>query len=467
MLLFFSHYFYTNITINIFEILFLPFFFVFIYFTYRVFFYNKIETQPHYRYFWLGLFAKMASAIAFALIAMLVYEGDTLEYFHGIQVMNNLFYYNPISYFKILFNGPLPEYFTLFNTNTGWPAFYMWIDPNTFAVIRYLSPIGFFTFDSFIFTTIFVSIIAYSGIWKLYSLFAVKYPFIQRQLAIAILFMPSVLYWGSGILKDTMIMFALGWLLYAIHKLINNQIKLKYIFIVIICSYIIIIIKAYVFVVLLPSIAIWIFYERSKKIKNKVLRLISLPFFIVFSFVASIFSLGAMSEELGKFGSVDTMITKARVTQEDLIREEQYGENYFFIGNIGDSPAELLVVAPEAIIAGLFRPFLWDARNPFMLIAGLENFIVLLIFIWIFFRRRVLQIIKNITADPFLLGMFIFVIFFAFGVGLSSANFGALVRYRIPLLPIFVSSLLIVRKIVVDKYKYEQVKKNEINNTKV
>ncbi|NNF02533.1 MAG: hypothetical protein HKN22_07590 [Bacteroidia bacterium] len=37
----------------------------------------------------------------------------------------------------------------------------------------------------------------------------------------------------------------------------------------------------------------------------------------------------------------------------------------------------------------------------------------------------------------------IFSLFFAFSVGLSTSNFGSLVRYKIPLLPFFVAALFI------------------------
>jgi len=445
VLLFFTHYEYPSIGVNLFELLLIPLFIAIVYFYYKIFIYSKIETSPHYKYFWPGLVIKMFSSLAFCALALTVYGGDTLEYYKGIQVLNALFYENPSHYFKILFNGNKPEYYSFFNSNSGWPAFYMWIDPNTFTVVRFFSVFGFFTFNSFLFTSLFAAVVAYTGIWKLYSLFVEKYPELFKLFAIGILFVPSVLYWGSGILKDTIIMFSLGWLLYSIHKVLNKKYKLKYFFMIIISSIVIIIIKSYVFVVLLPTLAIWIFYDRTQLIKNKLLRKLSLPFFIMTSLVISLFVLSSLSSSLGKYGNVDSMIEKARITQEDLIRTELYGDNSFYIGEIGNSPLELVSLAPKAIIAGLFRPFLWDARNPFMLISGIENFIVLLLFIWIFFKRNVLLVFKLISQDPFVLGMLIFVVFFAFGIGLSASNFGALVRYRIPLLPLFVGSLFIIR----------------------
>ena len=51
---------------------------------------------------------------------------------------------------------------------------------------------------------------------------------------------------------------------------------------------------------------------------------------------------------------------------------------------------------------------------------------------------------QNGYKDPMLIFAFSFIIIFGFGVGLASANFGALVRYKIPLLPLFVAGLIVL-----------------------
>jgi hypothetical protein len=42
-----------------------------------------------------------------------------------------------------------------------------------------------------------------------------------------------------------------------------------------------------------------------------------------------------------------------------------------------------------------------------------------------------------VYKDPMLMSFFVFAVMFAFFVGLTTANFGALVRYKIALLPFF------------------------------
>ncbi|MFO7790848.1 MAG: hypothetical protein R6V32_09770, partial [Bacteroidales bacterium] len=97
---------------------------------------------------------------------------------------------------------------------------------------------------------------------------------------------------------------------------------------------------------------------------------------------------------------------------------------------------------PQAVTAGLFRPFIWDGASVFMLLSGLENLILLLLTLYIILRIGPFRFFRQMAEDPFLLFCFVFAVILAFFIGLTTANFGALVRYRIPLLPFFVFALM-------------------------
>jgi hypothetical protein len=107
-------------------------------------------------------------------------------------------------------------------------------------------------------------------------------------------------------------------------------------------------------------------------------------------------------------------------------------------------------------MAGLYRPFLWDAKNPVMLISALENFFLMFLTIRVFFRLGPIKLFRKIFSEPLLIFSFVFAIFFAFSVGLTTANFGALVRYKIPSIPFFLSLLMIL----------DQSRANEIQERK-
>jgi uncharacterized MnhB-related membrane protein len=129
-----------------------------------------------------------------------------------------------------------------------------------------------------------------------------------------------------------------------------------------------------------------------------------------------------------------------------------YGENSFDIGNFDPSVSGMLSKFPQAVIAGLYRPFLWESGNLLMIFSGLENILLLLLSLYVLLRAGPLKIIKQIFSDPFIAFCLIYTIILSLFVGLTTANFGALVRYRIPMLPFFVFAIIMIY------YKHKKVK---------
>ena len=62
---------------------------------------------------------------------------------------------------------------------------------------------------------------------------------------------------------------------------------------------------------------------------------------------------------------------------------------------------------------------------------------------------------KQLSKEPFLIYCFAYSLMMALGIGLSTSNFGALVRFKIPLLPFLVFGLLYVY----DNYKKKKEEK--------
>jgi len=97
-----------------------------------------------------------------------------------------------------------------------------------------------------------------------------------------------------------------------------------------------------------------------------------------------------------------------------------------------------------AVWVTLYRPHLWEVNSLVMLLSALEAFVLLLFTIYVLYKVGLLMSLRRITSNPFLIFCFVFSIFFAFAVGLTTYNFGSLVRYKIPLYPYFVSALFIL-----------------------
>ena len=401
--------------------------------------------ETYYKYLPNAIIIKVLAAIVFAIISMLFYPGDNLEYYKYVKRLNTMLLTNNLHYFDIIFNGNQKEYWSYVTNEIGYPAWYMWRDPNAMFVPRIFAPLMVFTYKSFILSTIIAALIGFSGLWKFFIVFCKLYPGMEKKFAIAILYFPSVLFWSSGILKDTLTISALGWLVYAFYNsAILRKFKLKYIIAIVISAIIIINIKSYIFAALVPGLLVWLFFKQLSSIKSGVVKFIVTPILGIVVVGGFALLMSNLSGEMGAYGDVDKSLEQAKIIQEDLKRAEQYGENYYDIGEFEATPTGVLSKAPIAIISGIFRPFIWEARNPFVLLAALESLFMMSMLIFAFYKGGLIKSFKNIFNDPMLIFTFSFTIIFGFGVGLATANFGALVRYKIPMLPFFVGGLFVL-----------------------
>jgi hypothetical protein len=166
------------------------------------------------------------------------------------------------------------------------------------------------------------------------------------------------------------------------------------------------------------------------------------PLLLTIAVVGGYFMLISMGQVLGDY-AVERVLEKAVVTNQDL-KADYYGGNSFDIGEFEPTVPSMLMKAPVAITAAIYRPFLWEAKNIVMLISGIESLLIMFITLRILIRLRVVGVIPMALKSPLLTFSLIFSLFFAFSVGISTSNFGSLVRYRIPVLPFFIASLYIM-----------------------
>jgi len=423
---------------------------------------KNIEEKPYFKYFLPGLYAKLFGAFSLTIIYHYYYGGgDTINYFHSSVVLLKAAGKDFGTYISLLFDNRSWENYSVFDSSTGWPLY--WRDDNSFAVVRYTTILSFFGARHFIPTAFLLASVSYAGIWKLFSIFAEMYKNYTKWFAIAILFMPSCVFWGSGIMKDTYTYAAICMLTYVFFQFLNNKKSLKYIISIIFLSYITITLKPYLFIAFAGGALAWYSVGRIQKIENKVARVTLFPLISAIVFSSGIFFYQRYGSALGQhYSSVDVMLEQAVVIQDDL-KKDYYGGNTFDIGTFDASISGVLGKMPQAITAGLFRPFLWEVRSPFMLLSAIENILFLMVVLYLLLNVGVFRLIRDIFSKPnIILFCFIFSISLSFIVGLTTANFGSLVRYKIPAVPFFMSMLIImyINKKEVYARKGEAEKKN-------
>ena len=405
---------------------------------------KRIEDNPAYRYYHWGLLYKIGGAIALCLIYIFYYGGgDTMGYYNSAVALNNLLFKDPGTYFSILTNHLTPENFSAFNESTGWPGYFG--DPNSFTVPRFTSVLLLFTTGSFLQVSLITAIVTYSGIWRLYLMFVDMYPANHKLLAIAVLFIPSVAFWGSGVLKDSYTMAAAGWTVYSFYMIVFRKRKiLVNLFFILISGYVLISIKAYILFAVIGGLLIWMGFNYINKLKSPFLRILVLPIVALMLFGLGQYLIFNLGQFVGSYySSMDALLEKAVITQDDLTRA-YYGGNSFDIGELTPELSSIFSKFPSATIAGLYRPFIFEVRNPVMLLSAIENTALLLLLLWVLFKVGLRRFVAIMFEKPVLLFAMGFTLLFAFSVGLTTANFGALVRYKIPLLPFYVAALFTI-----------------------
>ena len=316
-----------------------------------------------------------------------------------------------------------------------------------------------FGLNRFLLTNILLNCFGFIGIWQFFKMLYRIYPEYIKSIAIAVLFIPSFVFWGSGIYKDSYALSSSLWIIASIYALFFRKKKiLLHFFLLLFNAYILISVKPYIFVALLPAVLIWLSFSSINAIKHNLLQRIIWPlsFVAVFFLGSIIFSF--VEEELGVYSDMDAMLEKAQITQQDLIRAEQYGENFVYIGAYETSVWGVLQKAPVAIFTSLYRPFIWESDSVFILITAAENLVFLLLSLYLLLFFNPLKTFKILRKNQHLLFFLIYSLFFAFAIGISASNYGALVRYRIPIIPVFLVLLFILIK------KQKEYKNKEILN---
>tara|TARA_B100001778_G_C18587424_1_gene630599 strand:- start:58 stop:1464 length:1407 start_codon:yes stop_codon:yes gene_type:complete len=393
------------------------------------------------KYYNTGVYTKLIGTIFFCSVYIFYYGGgDTTNYFIGVRACLEVLLNNPLDYLKLLVAENGVELNAFFYEVKSYPPIYMLRDSRTMAVIKLSSIFAIPGLGGFYSTSIIISLFSFSWIWKFYIFFRTRYPNKTKAINLAVLYLPSSIFWASGIMKDTYTFCATCFVVFAVHKIfIEKKRNFNTFFQLILALYIIITMKSYIMFALLPGLLIFTNFERVKKIKSKFVKIIFLPFAFFIALVIANALLFNSDDLFGKY-SADNLLNEAAVQNADLKRSV-YGENSFDIGTFEPTFDGILSVFIPAISASLFRPYITEVNNTAMLLSGLENTLTLGLAIWALLTQP-FSFLKSLRKDSFLIFCLLFTLTLAFGVGVSAANFGALVRYKIPFLPFFIFLLL-------------------------
>ncbi|MBC7888518.1 MAG: hypothetical protein H7Z13_11615 [Ferruginibacter sp.] len=344
----------------------------------------------------------------------------------------------------ILMTGKDFDQTLLFNPyNAGY-----FMSESNYFVTRLVTILSFISFRSYLVISLFFSMISYSGVWRLYKFFYEQYPHLHKRLAIAILYLPTFVFWSSGLLKDPLCTGLLGWMTYSIYcALYKKESVIKHLFIAAVSAYMIAIIKSYILFSYLPFLMLFVILSNFKLIKQRSIKMIAFLALLLTGSVAFFVVADKLQEELGNL-ALDKLAESVKLQQTAFISMADNAESSFSLGvDFDGSKLSLLKMAPAAIAATFYRPYLWESKKISTLLSSLESLALMIFTFFVFIKAGPFNFIKPIFKDPMVMFCFFFSIVFALFVGATTLNFGTLVRYKIPCLPFYIISIFLILEV--------------------
>lgn len=400
------------------------------------------EGHPWRRYFMQGLTLKIFGAVFISLVYQYYYGGgDTFTYFRQAEIINSSLKESAGKWLNLVLRVPNwydGDYYQ-YTSQMLWYGSY-----NSYMVCIITAIVNLFTFRTFLPTAVIFAAISFSGIWAMFRTFAVQYPHLLKYIALAMLFIPSTFIWGSGVFKDTVCMFGLGWMTYASFQLlIHFKLRPGSLLLGILGFYLVAVIKVYILLAFLPALALWILFIYSHKVKVAFLRVLLKTLVFVGAAVGFMFFSSQFADELGQY-SLDNIAKTSTVTRDWINLSSGDEGSSYDLGEFDPSIGGMLKKFPLAVNVSLFRPYLWEARKPIVFLNAIEAFLFLFVTLKILFTIGPIRTWKTINEDPNIQFCLIFTLIFGFAVGISSYNFGSLSRYRIPCLPLYALALILI-----------------------
>ena len=398
--------------------------------------------HPWRKYFIPGLTVKVFGALFISMVYVYYYGGgDTVNFFSQAKVINTAAGESIGKWFNLVLHIPDisdPEYYNYIN------EIYWYEDIGSYIVCSITAVLSILLFSSFLPTAVVFAAISFTGIWALFRTFARLYPTLIRPIAIVVLFIPSTFVWGSGIFKDTLCMFGLGWFTYSIFRmLIRRDFSPANIIVTIACFMLIVNVKVYIIMAFLPAVGLWILSIYTAGIKSKGLRIITrvLALAIVIA-VSSILMQRLGGDVLGRY-SLENIESTANVTRNWIEYASGDEGSAYSLGDFDPTIAGMLTKFPLAVNVTFFRPYIWEARKPIVFLSALEALFFLFLTLKLIVKVGLKKIFRTISTDSNAQFCLIFAIIFAFAVGITSYNFGALSRYKIPCLSFYMLFIII------------------------
>jgi hypothetical protein len=244
----------------------------------------------------------------------------------------------------------------------------------------------------------------------------------KKWVLLTVLF-PSFLFWTSGGLKESIMILALGLLLYGFFAIASR--KVLGIVLFLLGTLLLLMIKYFLLLCIAPALAAYYVLAQRNTLKVAAIKYASV-------LILSLTAIAVISPLNPRLDFVFLIAKK----QKHAIAEAMYMKagSYSPVPVIEQNIFSIIKNLPVGLWNSMLKPYLWQSRNPMMLLSAAENVaLVLLLALGVIYRSKKEDLNYNV-----LFFMLAAVVPYLCLIGIMTPVLGNLVRYKVVMLPLLI-----------------------------
>lgn len=395
---------------------------------------------------WIQFFfiVKLVSGLLLSLIYTHYYTNrltaDTFKYFDDSKILFELFFKDKALFFQFMFGGEQfnASYLDVSNQmNTWWNKYTIYNDART--MIRFNVLLRFISLGHYHVHAVIFNFIAFTGMVALAKALIIEIKDFKRAYVFFLFLFPSLTFWSSGLMKDGIIFFSLGFSLLYLQKYLREK-KIKYVFMLVALALLLFFTKLHIFFIYVPCSVALLTYSRFNK---------SVPgYFLSASFV--VFLIIMTTGYFIQDKTIPELISEKQHENIAIAKEVQAG-SFIDINSLVPTWSSIIKNIPVGFMNTLVRPHIFDSLSPFILLSAVENIFLLILIIAAFLSKKM-----GNYSSPFIYFSILFVFALFSMIGIMTPVLGALVRYKIQGLPflLFIICSMADREKMINRFAF-------------
>lgn len=356
---------------------------------------------------------------------------DIFKYFDDAVVLFDSLHQSVGDFLKILFglNCDTPEMSHYFENTNHWTRIYEYAPfLDNRLIIRTNMVLMFVSAQNIAVHYVFANFISFFGCILIYKTF--EKMFGKSILCFILIFlMPSTLLWSAGILKECLVIFALGCFVYGFFNL-TKYFSASNIIFCIIGLLMLVILKIYVLVALCPALLAFVI-NKKKIFWKPIIAYIAVC-------ILGVLCIGILDFGLHELPFFESFAGK-RSDSINLSIAENAG-SILPIEKIESTPWNFIKETPTAIWNTIALPYIWNFKGIIQFVPAVESLLLfVLLGLTLVFYKKPTEQQKN-----FMWFSICFSLILIWEIGISTAVVGGIVRYKIPIFPFLYTTLALL-----------------------